>query len=78
MICPLPSCGAPYTVTHRWVAESSDGPVECEKGSCAAGHHWSADVATMANYRAAKERLTLNSTEPCSGLRRSLEQEERL
>lgn len=53
--CPERGCDAPWTTSHRWIAESSDGPVEMERGECAAGHWFAASVDVL--EASAKENL---------------------
>lgn len=43
--CPEPRCSMPYETVDRWIAESTDGPVEMAKGQCLDGHHFNMPTA---------------------------------
>ena len=42
-----PECGAPAEITDRFVLESTDGPVEHARVSCAARHWFLLGVGTL-------------------------------
>ena len=51
LICPDPTCQAPARIIDRWVLDSTDGPVEHVKTSCASGHVLTPMTAALAASR---------------------------
>jgi hypothetical protein len=48
IFCPDPACTAPAHILDRWTWESTDGPVEHVKTSCAHGHRFTPTVDSLA------------------------------
>ncbi len=46
-----PQCGAPAEVPERFVLESTDGPIEHARTSCARGHRFLLPVETLTRPR---------------------------
>lgn len=42
-----PACSAPAAVTHRYVLESTDGPVEHAQAQCIHGHIFNGPTAML-------------------------------
>jgi hypothetical protein len=45
--CPDPACTAPAQILDRWTWESTNGPVDHVKTSCARGHRFTPTLDTL-------------------------------
>lgn len=48
LVCPDPTCQTPAEIIGQWTFDSTDGPVEHVKTSCAAGHIFTPRTESLA------------------------------
>ena len=48
LVCPDPTCQAPAEIIGQWALDSTDGPVEHVKTSCAVGHVFTPRTESLA------------------------------